>query len=65
MTKQSITRIYAVTIDNKTRLIEAASGTAALAHVAKPDVRVASQRELLDLVAKGVTVEVAGKESAE
>ena len=26
MTKQSITRIYAVTIDNKTRLIEAASG---------------------------------------
>ena len=54
-----MTRIYAVAGADKTRLVRASHPSAALAHVVKSTFtcRVASQDDLVSLVASGVAVE--------
>lgn len=58
-------RIYAVTDGQKARLVRAANRAQALAHVARTSFAcdVASQDELVDLVASGVEVETAGADA--
>ena len=60
------TRIYAVGNSEGTRLVRAATQAQALRHVAKSsyDVRVASQDDLVTVLATGSKVEEAGAEDA-
>ena len=56
-------RIYVVTTDAGARLVEAASRAQAISYVAKNTITadVASQRDLVSLVAAGVSVEGMGE----
>lgn len=56
------TRIYAVSTDKGTRLVEAPNRSQAINHVARDTIKaeVAAQTTLVQLVGEGVTVETAG-----
>lgn len=58
----STTRIYAVTVDKKTRLVRAPNKAQAINHVARDTIsaEVASQDTLIAEVAAGATVEASG-----
>lgn len=66
LTKITPTRIYLVTINGAKRLVRASHPASALMHVARhiSTVGVATQQELIDGLAAGISVESAGVEQA-